>query len=97
VTEIFEEMSVEAVIAASVCLGQEFDWLLKEYFTVYRFTEPVINGNDLKNMGLAPSPVYADILHAVKKARLDNLVHTREAELVIARKIAKEKGVLIES
>ncbi|HYE25424.1 MAG TPA: CCA tRNA nucleotidyltransferase, partial [Clostridia bacterium] len=39
---------------------------------------PLINGDDLKNMGYAPGPVFREILSAVEDAQLDGTLRTKE-------------------
>ena len=53
---------------------------LLRYQTEWRWVETEITGNDLKAMGLRPGPVYGRILGALRDARLDGKVSTREEE-----------------
>jgi len=40
-----------------------------------------LRGDDLKALGIAPGPIYREILEALQSARLDGLVRSREEEL----------------
>ncbi len=44
-----------------------------------------LNGHDLRRMGLKPGPIYRRILEAIRDARLDGEIHTREEEEALAR------------
>lgn len=93
ITDIFDGMKTEAVTAAVAVLGQEYEWLLKEYLTVYRFVAPSVDGNDLKAMGIPPSGVYGEILKEIKRAKLDHEISSKEEELTLAKRIAGERGI----
>lgn len=94
ITEVFEKMRPEPVMATVVALGAGYEELLKEYFTRYRFIAPEIDGNDLKMLGLPPSGIYGDILREVKRAKLDGEIETKEEETALALKIARQRGVI---
>lgn len=55
------------------------------YFTSLRNVATAIRGRDLKQMGIPPGPEYREILDAVRDARLNDRVRTREDELHFAR------------
>ena len=93
ITEIFEGMKTEAVTASVAVLGQEYEWLLKEYLTVYRFTAPALTGNDLKVMGIPPSDIYGEIFKEIKRAKLDHEITSKEEEAAFAKRIAQERGI----
>lgn len=47
-------------------------------------TEKIISGEDLKDMGLNPSPVFREILEEVENLQLENIIHTREEAIAKA-------------
>jgi tRNA nucleotidyltransferase (CCA-adding enzyme) len=49
---------------------------------------PLINGEDVLALGLAPGPRVGEILRRVENARLDGEVRTREEALALARSLA---------
>jgi len=59
---------------------------LSQYFTKWRYIKPLLNGNDLKAMGIRPGPIFKTILETLLKARLDGKVKTKEDE----RSVVKE-------
>jgi tRNA nucleotidyltransferase (CCA-adding enzyme) len=57
---------------------------LSNYITNLRRVKPLLDGNDLKNMGYEPGPVFREIFDKLLDARLNDAVKTRwdEAEFV---------------
>jgi tRNA nucleotidyltransferase (CCA-adding enzyme) len=55
------------------------------FFTQLRNTAVEMSGQDLKEMGVAPGPIYRDTLQAVLEARLDGRLQSLEEELAFAR------------
>lgn len=53
---------------------------------------PLITGNDLKAMGLPPSPEFKRILDLVRERQLDGDLTTRADALALAREMAIEKA-----
>jgi tRNA nucleotidyltransferase (CCA-adding enzyme) len=60
------------------------------YCTHLRRTSIFLKGSDLKALGLAPGPAFRRILEAVFEARLNGRVRSREEELGLARRLARE-------
>jgi tRNA nucleotidyltransferase (CCA-adding enzyme) len=50
------------------------------YLSKLRYVKPLLNGEDLKKMGIAAGPKIGAILSALHKAKLDGKVHTRKDE-----------------
>ncbi|MFP4345245.1 MAG: CBS domain-containing protein [Anaerolineales bacterium] len=61
---------------------------IHDYWTTWRHVEPELTGNDLKELGLEPGPIYRQILDALREARLNGEVQTREEEVALARTLA---------
>lgn len=53
--------------------------------------KPLINGDDLKNMGYAPGPVFREILSAVEDAQLEGTLRTKEEGLEFVRSRYKDR------
>jgi putative nucleotidyltransferase with HDIG domain len=65
--------------------------LLREW-TPHDLDPPaLITGNDLKQLGAIPGPMYKQILDAVREAQLDGTIKTAEEALELARKLIGEK------
>jgi tRNA nucleotidyltransferase (CCA-adding enzyme) len=56
------------------------------YFTQLKDTKPLLRGADLIEMGMKPGPSIKNILSNLLKARLDELVITRQDEMAYIRK-----------
>lgn len=53
---------------------------LNLYLHKLRYVKPVLNGDDLKRLGISAGPKIREILDALQKARLDGKVRTRKDE-----------------
>jgi tRNA nucleotidyltransferase/poly(A) polymerase len=53
---------------------------------------PLLSGEDLKQLGIAPGPLYRDLLTKVRDAQLQAEVTTRDAALQLARRLAVTKA-----
>jgi tRNA nucleotidyltransferase (CCA-adding enzyme) len=69
---------------------EEVKKFISLYFTQLQGVHCMITGNDLKEMGVPPGPMYKEILDRVMKARLDNEVESRDDELNLVRKVLKK-------
>jgi tRNA nucleotidyltransferase (CCA-adding enzyme) len=59
---------------------------ISNYFTRLRSTATFLKGNDLKDMGFEPGPVYRKILDSLLDERLNGHLKTREDEVGFVRK-----------
>jgi len=60
---------------------------LLRYQTQWRLVEAELTGDDLKAMGLDPGPLFGQLLCALRDARLDSKVSTREEEVILLDKL----------
>jgi tRNA nucleotidyltransferase (CCA-adding enzyme) len=65
---------------------------LLRYQTEYRLVETELTGDDLKAMGLEPGPSFRHLLGALRDARLDGEVSTREEEEALLEKLLTVDG-----
>ncbi len=56
------------------------------YFTQLREVAPLLDGNDLRALGLPPGPQYKEVLQALREGRLNGKLVTREDEMQLVRK-----------
>ena len=66
-------------------------WLLR-YQTEWRLVETELTGDDLKAMGLKPGPLFGQLLEALRDARLNGKVSTREEEETLLKKLLTAEG-----
>jgi len=64
--------------------------LLRRYVTQWADVEPITTGNDLRKMGLKPSPAYGQILNALRDAWLDGEIETIEEEKQLLAELVSE-------
>jgi tRNA nucleotidyltransferase (CCA-adding enzyme) len=57
-----------------------------------RYVKPVLNGNDLIRMGIAPGPRIKEILQLLHEARLDGKVTSKRGEVELVRMWLADKG-----
>jgi tRNA nucleotidyltransferase (CCA-adding enzyme) len=67
---------------------------LELYRTELSSVRPSIGGDDLRELGLPPGPLYSRLLEALRDARLDGEVSSREEEWSLVEEIAARKAEL---
>jgi tRNA nucleotidyltransferase (CCA-adding enzyme) len=55
---------------------------ISHYFVKLRYIKPSVTGEDLKQMGFPPGPMFKDILLAIRNEKLNEKLKTRDDELV---------------
>jgi tRNA nucleotidyltransferase (CCA-adding enzyme) len=59
------------------------------FFEIYNGMRPYICGEDLRKLGIAPSPFYQKVFTKVLEAKLNGLVKTKEEELLLIKKLIR--------
>lgn len=78
----FENAKIETILLYAILKDQKG---AKHYLDNLRNIKISINGKDLQNLGISPSPQYQEIFDEVLKAKLQNPNMTKEDELKIAK------------
>ncbi|MGQ9599021.1 MAG: CBS domain-containing protein [Anaerolineae bacterium] len=65
---------------------------LWRYEMELRHVQSVINGEYLKSLGLKPSPLFSQLLGALRDARLDGEIHTEEEEKAFVTQFLSQKN-----
>jgi tRNA nucleotidyltransferase (CCA-adding enzyme) len=92
IDKIFSPLSWPGVLyIMAKSRGENLDRAGAAYLAVHRRVKPLLGGEDLLAMGLAPGPGIQRILSALRMARLDGLVASLEDERAFARSLA-ERG-----
>ncbi len=60
---------------------------LSRFITSWKSVTPDVGGNDLKKMGLPPSPAFSVILKTLLTAKLDRTADTPQAQFALAREL----------
>ena len=84
--EVLHGYSPAAITAASIATDSpEASRNIHEYLVRLRYIKPVLTGENLKNMGLAPGPRISETLDRLRAARQDGEVSNRQEEERLAR------------
>ncbi len=67
--------------------SQDAQERIRCYQSHWRFAEPEITGDDLREMGLEPGPLFGDLLKRLRQARLNGDVSTREEEMALIERM----------
>lgn len=78
----FENAKIETILLYAILKDQKG---AKHYLDNLRNIKISINGKDLQNLGISPSPQYQEIFDEVLKVKLQNPKMTKEDELKIAK------------
>jgi tRNA nucleotidyltransferase (CCA-adding enzyme) len=74
-----------------ICWLASEDELIKQRLELYHrelaFVEPLIDGDELKKIGLPPGPLYGQILGALRDARLDGKIKTLDEEKALVQQV----------
>lgn len=62
---------------------------IADFFEVYNGMRPYISGEDLRGLGVSPSPFYKKVFTRALNAKLDGIVKTKEEELLLIKKLLK--------
>ena len=94
VYRLLRQYTQEAITACVLaCDSPAVRSRLDLYLTDLRYVKLFLDGEDLKQMGLAPGPRLGKMLGALLEAKLDNKVSTREEEEALVRQWLAAKGI----
>ena len=68
---------------------------ISQYITTLRYIRISLRGKDIKKMGLAPGPIYREVLHSVLEAKLDGKLKTKTEEIQFVRQYLKATSTQI--
>lgn len=54
--------------------------------------EPILNGDDLRALGIPQGPIYKKLLQALRDARLDGKIKTRRQEIALVKSLIKKNS-----
>ncbi|RPI54192.1 MAG: hypothetical protein EHM49_03485 [Deltaproteobacteria bacterium] len=69
----------------SITDNEDVRQAMSKYITELCDEKSLLTGDDLKNMGLEPGPLFRTILHRLLEARLDGEVRYREDEIHLVK------------
>jgi tRNA nucleotidyltransferase (CCA-adding enzyme) len=68
----------------------KYKGFLSRYLSSWQHVEANITGKDLQEAGLAPGPIYTEILSKIRNAWLDEEISTKKEEKVLFKALLKE-------
>jgi tRNA nucleotidyltransferase (CCA-adding enzyme) len=93
IVRALDESSDEARLVLRVACD---NWLVRQRLDLYqrrlRHMRPVLDGDDLRRMGVEPGRIYRQILEHLRDARLDGEISTRVQEEALVRSVLAEAG-----
>jgi tRNA nucleotidyltransferase (CCA-adding enzyme) len=84
---LLDPLSLEAraVLLATLVSGSRRK-AVAEYITASWRIVPALRGEDLRRLGFRPGPIYRTILTALRAAKLNGQLHTRQDEIAFVRR-----------
>ena len=78
---VCSNLTDESALALATVMGESKQDIIKDYLTVYKNVKISLNGNDLLNLGVKKGPEVKKYLDMLLKAKLDNIVNTKDDEI----------------
>lgn len=92
VYELLNGFPLESLIFLSACSNHLRVWgYIREYIDKLKKVTPHLKGQDLKELGYRPGPLFKKVLRELKKANLDGLVKNRDDEIKFVIKFMEEE------
>ena len=89
-----EPLSQEAMLfIMAKTRSEELKKIISNYITYVDTFKPAFTGKDLQKMGVQEGPVYREILDALKEAKIDMSLKTKEEEINFIKDYRKKKGI----
>jgi len=96
-SEIYRELellSLEArLFAMAKAQTDDMKKAISNYITYADSFDPLLKGKALKQMGIKEGPVFGEILDALKDAKIDLGLATKEQELAFVHQYIEERGL----
>ncbi|MDH5203216.1 MAG: CBS domain-containing protein [Nitrospirota bacterium] len=88
------KLSLETVLfSMAISRDRQKQKVISQYLTELRKVKTILKGDDLKNMGIQPGPLYSKILTILLDERLRGHLKSREDEEKFVKEIAERDGV----
>ncbi|PID43598.1 MAG: prohead protease [Proteobacteria bacterium] len=83
---LLSELRIEGLLyLMAIARKTDVKRMISSYVTSMRQERPLLNGNDLKELGYQPGPLFKEILHALVLARIDHMITSREEEIAFVQ------------
>ncbi len=88
---ILEDKPKEVLLLAMALYPGRVSKAISYYITTLRYISPEVRGDDLKELGFTPGPIYRKILDRLKYAKIDGLVRNKADEIKLIKQEFGEK------
>jgi tRNA nucleotidyltransferase (CCA-adding enzyme) len=96
-SEIYRELEVLSLEARLFIMAKtqsdETKKAISNYITYADSFKPVLSGKNLKQMGVKEGPIFREILEALKVAKIDRSLATKEQEMEFVHAYMNERGM----
>jgi tRNA nucleotidyltransferase (CCA-adding enzyme) len=96
-SEIYRELEVLSLEARLFIMAKtqsdETKKAISNYITYADSFKPVLSGKNLKQMGVKEGPIFREILEALKVAKIDRSLVTKEQEMEFVHAYMNERGM----
>ncbi len=88
---MIRERPLEAALLATAVADDDGPFrAVTDYLQAWVRIKPQITGDDLLALGVAPGPIFREILAKIRDARLDGRVVTKHDELALAKQLSEQ-------
>ena len=96
-SEIFHELGQlgleSQLFLMAKTASDETKKIISNYITYADSFRPLLAGKHLQQMGIKEGPIFREILDALKDAKIDRSLATREQEMEFVRTYMQERGI----
>ena len=85
--KMLDPMHERAIVGCALTSAGPARLRLRSYLDRLREVRPLLTGNDLIEMGVAPGPEVGRLLTAIRRAKRDGAVATRDDELSLVERL----------
>ena len=92
VYDVLDKVKPEHLAYLSIFGSSKVHEYIELYLNELYYVRTELDGKDLMEMDMEPSPLIGEVLQQLRAERLDGLVHSKEDEIELARKLARKAG-----
>lgn len=90
ICRLFSGLTDEGIMYVGAILGENYEYIVKNYFNIYKNIQLNINGDDLIKMGYKPSRKFSEVLQKLLDMKIDGEIISKEDEVKKAKELFKE-------
>ncbi|QWR78517.1 CBS domain-containing protein [Candidatus Magnetomonas plexicatena] len=89
-----KNLSIETVLFI-MAVNKGRQQAITRYLVQHRHIEPLLTGKELKEMGLAPGPVFRDVFDQIVDARITGVIKDRDDEIALVKERFLNSALLL--